>query len=174
MHFVSSSSTCCLVTSRGQHELKVYRPLRQRKALCRPGYCHCGEAFCIAALCVAALCVYLVSLTAVLTIIGLVWIYWLLWESFRFFTKVIISVSSGLVALGCHTHSREIPFNFSALSREKCTPAAVLHPHLYLLPKCLLIQRSLVPQTHICCLSSTISPLFTHFPHADTRGSGLH
>lgn len=41
---------------------------------------------------------------------------------------------------------------------------------LFLHGKCLFTGGSLVPQTHICRLSSTNSPLFTHFSHADTRG----
>lgn len=53
---------------------------------------------------------------------------------------------------------------------EDCMTSFVFHPHLYLLQKFQFILSSLVPQTHICSLSSTNSPLFTHFPHADTRG----
>lgn len=41
---------------------------------------------------------------------------------------------------------------------------------LFLYGKCLFTGGSLVPQTHICRLSSTNSTLFTHFSHANTRG----
>lgn len=68
--------------------------------------------------------------------------------------------------------SCEILLNFPIMSfvPEDCMTSFVFHPHLYLLQKFLFILSSLVPQTHICSLSSTNSPLFTHFPHADTRG----
>lgn len=63
------------------------------------------------------------------------------------------------------------------LSRALLCPRTVRHLlfplpiRLFLYGKCLFTGSSLVPQTHICRLSSTNSPLFTHFSHADTRGA---
>lgn len=138
---------CCLVTSRGQHELKVQSPKRNSVTQVLPNV-RCN-----------ALCVTEHMHRYSVCLICLLRCWWLVFMGVcddRILHVLLLwfsTVSSGLVAPRSH-----------ALFVKSVTPFLLLPKHssvfhICILQKWVFISSSCVLQPHICCLSSTNSLL---------------